>query len=101
VGYTPSPEDSPKVIKTSLGAEKSIHIQRFDTTQDMLDEIQQENIFCIAAEITSSAIDLNQFSQSKRWKSSNGIAVIFGNEINGVCAQTLQKVDQIVYVPMK
>jgi tRNA (guanosine-2'-O-)-methyltransferase len=49
----------------------------------------------IAAEITSNAVSLSAF------KSCDDIAVIFGNEVDGVLEQTLVSVDEVVAIPMQ
>lgn len=98
-GYSPSPEESLKVRKTALGAEESVHIQRFDTPQDALVYAAQNQIFTIAAEITDQAQALDEF-QSKR-DPNQRLAVVFGNEVDGVEQNTLDEVDKVVYVPMQ
>lgn len=96
-GYTPSPVDNKKVVKTSLGAEESVGIRQFDSTADAIDEAKKNNYTVIAAEITPDAIDLAEFSKTKK----SDVAVVFGNEVDGVLASTLKIVDHVVYIPMK
>jgi tRNA G18 (ribose-2'-O)-methylase SpoU len=96
-GYTPSPVDNKKVVKTSLGAEESVGIRQFDTTADAIDEARKNNCIVIAAEITPEALDLSEFSQKKK----SDLAIVFGNEVDGVLPTTLKIVDHVVLVPMK
>ncbi|MDR0859942.1 MAG: hypothetical protein LBO09_02970 [Candidatus Peribacteria bacterium] len=49
----------------------------------------------IAAEITEKAEVLGRFQST-----SEDIAVIFGNEVDGVLETTLQSVDAVVAIPM-
>ncbi|MEI8008134.1 MAG: TrmH family RNA methyltransferase [bacterium] len=51
----------------------------------------------IAAEITKDAIALETLKKSKH----SGIAIIFGNEIDGVLDSTLKLVDDVVCIPMQ
>ena len=51
----------------------------------------------IAAEITKDAIPLDIFSKNKH----SDIAIIFGNEVDGVLDSTLKLVDHVIYIPMK
>jgi tRNA G18 (ribose-2'-O)-methylase SpoU len=37
-GYTPTPRENTKVVKTSLGAEETVHIKQFDNTAAALQE---------------------------------------------------------------
>jgi len=53
----------------------------------------------IAAEVADWAVKLDVFSQ-KRNKDSD-IAVVFGNEVDGVLSTTLKAVDAVVYIPMQ
>ena len=95
-GYTPSPKDSAKVRKTALWAEENVNITRFDQPQDALIYASQLQIKTLAAEITKNALSLEE-AQSQ----DNGrIAVVFGNEVDGVQQNTLEEVDNIVYIPM-
>ncbi|MDR0607742.1 MAG: hypothetical protein LBG52_05365 [Candidatus Peribacteria bacterium] len=50
----------------------------------------------IAAEITENALPLSDFQSL-----SDDIAVIFGNEVEGVLTTTLESVDTVVAIPMK
>ena len=95
--YTPSPLDNKKVIKTSLWAEESVSIRQFDSTADAIDEAKKNNCTVIAAEITPDAIDLSEFSKAKK----TDIAIVFGNEVDGVLPTTLKIVDHVVFVPMQ
>lgn len=96
-GYTPSPLDHPKVKKTSLGAEDSVALKQFDYTSDAITYAKELKISIIAAEITPDAIDLQSFSENNR----ADIAIVFGNEVEGVLLETLKTVDQVVFIPMQ
>ena len=96
-GYTPSPLDHPKVKKTSLGAEDSVALKQFDYTSDAITYAKELKISIIAAEITPDAIDLQSFSENNR----ADIAIVFGNEVEGVLPETLKAVDQVVFIPMQ
>ena len=96
-GYTPSPLDHPKVKKTSLGAEDSVALKQFDYTNDAITYAKELKISIIAAEITPDAIDLQSFSENNR----ADIAIVFGNEVEGVLPETLKTVDQVVFIPMQ
>jgi tRNA G18 (ribose-2'-O)-methylase SpoU len=50
----------------------------------------------IAAEITQNSISLDTFK-----KTTSNIAIIFGNEVDGVLDSTLKLVDHIVHIPMQ
>jgi len=47
-GYTPHPSEQPKVVKTSLGAEETVGIKRFDSTKDAIDFARNEKFMILA-----------------------------------------------------
>lgn len=96
-GYTPTPRENTKVMKTSLGAEETVQIKQFDNTAAALQEAKSIWCITIAAEIAPDAIDLQKFS----WEKYPDIAVVFGNEVDGVLEKTLKAVDHVVYIPMQ
>lgn len=95
-GYTPSPFSEEKVVKTSLWAEKSVFIKEFWNMQDTINYLKGEWYYLIASEIADGAIALNQI-----WFLDKPLALIMGNEIEGISKQTLMQTDQIVFIPMK
>ena len=97
VWYTPSPLDNIKVCKTSLWAENTVWLRQFDFTIDAIQEAREMWLEIIAAELTESAVPLWKYS----CKSENWIAVIFGNEVDGVMEKTLNEVDVVVEIPMQ
>lgn len=97
VGYTPSPLYHPKVRKTSLWAEETTDIQQFDFTTDAIKKAKELWLQVISAELTPNAIPLSEFSSL----SSKEIAIIFGNEVDGILQQTLDEVDTVVQIPMQ
>ena len=97
VGYTPSPLDNPKVCKTSLWAENTVWLRQFDFTIDAIQEAREMWLEIIAAELTENSVSLGEYV----CKSENWIAVIFGNEVDGVMPKTLKEVDTVVEIPMQ
>ena len=97
VWYTPSPLDSPKVVKTSLWAENTVNLRQFDFTMDAINEAKKIWLQIVAAELTPDSIALSDFSRpSNQW-----IAVIFWNEVDGVMEKTLKEVDAVIQIPMQ
>lgn len=94
--YTAHPDDQEKVLKSSLGAEKSTQIKQFRNTKEALEyaKIHYKNL--IAAEITQSSIPLQNIPS----KNIHTIAVVVGNETDWVLPDTLNFVDEIYHIPM-
>ena len=95
--YTPSPVDTQKVVKTSLGAEINVWLKQFGHTPEAIDYAKKEWLLVIAAEIIKDAVLL----QALKNDGHKGIAVVFWNEIDGVLDSTLKLVDDVVCIPMQ
>lgn len=93
--YSPSPLTVPKVAKTSLGAENHVDLKQFGFTKEAIDAAKELWLSVVAAEITPQAIAVDTYKKS--W---TGVAVVFGNEVDGVLEETLKMVDDVVYIPM-
>jgi len=74
-----------------------VGIRQFDTTAQAIAEAKKNHCTVIAAEITPNAESLSVFCQTKL----SDVAVVFGNEVDGVLATTIKTVDHVVYIPMK
>jgi len=98
-GYSPSPFENPKVIKSSLWAEKSVNIKTFYNPIEALNYAKEEYNYLIWAELTDDAIDIE--IGRKLIENNNGFAIVFGNEVDGVTLETLEKLDKIFFIPMK
>ncbi|MCX6823696.1 MAG: TrmH family RNA methyltransferase [candidate division SR1 bacterium] len=96
-GYSPSPEDTQKVIKTSLGAEINVGLKQFGHTPEAIEFAKEQKLLVIAAEISKDSISLETMKKDMH----TGVAVIFGNEVDGVLESTMKVVDHIVHIPMK
>lgn len=97
-GYTPSPFTEEKVRKTSLGAENTVNIKEFWNTKDALDYAANNWYKLIWAEITDNSISLIDFV--KTYKIDNKVAIIFGNEVDWVLKETLDRLNYVVHIPM-
>jgi len=95
--YTPSPLDTQKVVKTSLGAENNVGLKQFGHTPEAIEFAKQEKLLVVAAEITKDSITLDSLTKDKH----SGVAIVFWNEVDGVLDSTLKLVDQIVHIPMQ
>lgn len=64
-GYTPSPEDTQKVVKTSLGAEKHVGLKQFGHTPEAIEFAKKKKFLVVAAEITKDSIPLDTLKKGK------------------------------------
>lgn len=99
-GYTPAPIDQFKkenkmISKTALGAEKLIPWERISSTTKLIVKLKKEGMEIIALEQSEKSIDYRKF------KPKNKIALILGNEVQGMPKSVLNKCDKIIEIPMK
>jgi len=97
LGYSPSPFENEKVLKTSLWAEKNVKISQFYNNKKWLDFIKNNFPTIIAAELTENAIKIQDLKKHIKWD----CCIIMWNEVNGVSLETLEQVDLVSYIPMK
>lgn len=92
-GYTATPEH-PKVAKTSLGAENSVPWEYLHNTKDIIQKKKAEGFQIVGVELDESA--------KKIWDVTFKfpIALLLGNEINGIPDDQKKLCDQLVYLPM-
>lgn len=106
-GYTPYPEArndkrlphvklklSQQIHKTALGAEKSVKWGQRDEIYGLLDELRRKKLLIVALEQTPSASSLMDF------KTSQNLALIVGNEIDGLDKKITELSDVQLQIPM-
>ena len=85
-----------KINKTSRSTHLHIPYSVIEETDDLIDFLVKKNFEIISLEITNSSKPLNEVILSKDKK----IALIVGNEINGVCESLLNISNQVVHINM-
>ncbi len=93
-GITPRPPHR-EIQKTALGATESVDWIYFPQTVQALEELKKENYTIYAVEQTTDSIMLNEFKPAKEEK----IAIIMGNEVEGVSLSALELCDKVVEIP--
>jgi len=99
-GVTPTPRDRfgrerQDLAKVALGAEKSVKWKYFENTIDIVKKLKKEKYQIIAIEQDKKSINLNKI------KTKYPVAVVMGNEVNGIDKKTLKLADIIAEIPMK
>jgi 23S rRNA (guanosine2251-2'-O)-methyltransferase len=84
-----------EIEKTALGATQSVNWKYFTNSLDAITELRSTGHHIIAIEQAESSIMLNQFTP----KSAEKYALIFGNEVNGVADEIMEKVDTCIEIP--
>jgi 23S rRNA (guanosine2251-2'-O)-methyltransferase len=93
-GYTPQPPHR-DIQKTALGATESVDWIYYPKTLDAVNELKQRGYKVFGIEQTEGSISLQHFSKDENEK----VAVVFGNEVEGVDAEVLQHVDASIEIP--
>jgi tRNA G18 (ribose-2'-O)-methylase SpoU len=92
-GYTPQPPHR-DIQKTALGATETIDWIYFPTTMDAVRMLLEKGYRIFAVEQVEGSISLEKFRQNEE-----KIAVIFGNEVEGVDAAVLPFCDGCIEIP--
>ena len=106
-GYTPYPklkddsrlphefEKSTRAIhKTALGAETTVKCAIYASTKDAITQAKAEGYVIVALEQSKSSIPLQTYN------STQPVAIVLGNEVEGITSDTLSLCDVIIEIPM-
>lgn len=92
-GITGKPPNH-KISKTALGAEKTVPFEYVKQTGRLIDKLKSSKINIVALEQSKQAIAYISF------KPKFPLALIMGNEVEGVSKKILKKADKVIYLPM-
>lgn len=94
IGYTPQPPHR-DIHKTALGATETVKWKYFQKTVDAIAELKEAGYKVFAVEQTEGSILLQDYKKGE----DERIAIIFGNEAEGVEQETLQQCDGCIEIP--
>ena len=92
-GFTPQPPHR-DIHKTALGATDSVDWMYYEQTTQAVHELKAQGYKVYAIEQTEGSIPLNTFE-----KSDSPIALVFGNEVDGVDAEVIALCDGVIEIP--
>lgn len=93
-GYTAVPPHK-EIKKTALGAEESVDWKHFANALEAINELKDKGYKIFAAEQVTESISLEKLDL----KSDEKVAIIFGNEVNGVEESTIANCDGCIEIP--
>jgi tRNA G18 (ribose-2'-O)-methylase SpoU len=93
-GYTGCPPDR-RIEKVSLGAEEFLPWEHVDSAINLCTQLKKDGFEIIALEQSDRAEDIFMAQQT-----SENIALILGNEVEGVSPEILQRADRHFEIPM-
>jgi 23S rRNA (guanosine2251-2'-O)-methyltransferase len=97
VGYTPVPP-RPEIDKVALGAEKTVPWEHKKSLTRLISSLKKEGYVVVALEKTTVSVELGTLTQKTL---GTKIALIMGNEVEGIDTKILQKSDVITHIPMR
>lgn len=84
----------PKLAKTALGAYEYVPWTYYERTKDCIAALRAQGITVVGIEVAPGAISMD----AMQWPQP--VAIVFGNEVNGIHADNLARCDQVVEIPM-
>ena len=92
-GITAVPPNK-EIRKSALGATDSVDWEYQESTRDVVLNLKKKRYLTIAIEQANESIMLNDFSET-----NSPIAVVFGNEVNGVQQSVIDICDNCIEIP--
>lgn len=92
-GITPQPLNK-EINKTAIGADRTVEWSYYENTVDAVKQLKEKGYYILGIEQTTESIPLSSIELSQDLK----VAVIFGNEVNGVSEAVLPLLDQCIEI---
>ncbi len=94
-GYSPN-ANHPKVKKTALGAELAMAHEQVIDIAKLLEKLKSEEYHILGLELDDRAIALDNYKPR-----SQKVALLLGNEVDGIPSYLRDKCQELIYIPMK
>jgi tRNA G18 (ribose-2'-O)-methylase SpoU len=100
-GTTPTPKDKfgrerRDIAKVALGAEKTVRSKYFSSTLRAINSLKKKGVKIFSIEQSEKAEKINTIRKQK----VGDIALVFGNEVDGISPKVLAASDKIFEIPM-
>ena len=92
-GITSTPPNK-EIRKSALGSTESVDWEKIDKTEDAILQLKEEGYTICSVEQVENSTMLHQFSVPGK-----PIAVVFGNEVNGVQQSVIDNSDYCIEIP--
>ncbi len=94
VGISATPPH-PGVEKTALGATSMISWERWESLPPLVEHLKREGYRILSLELTENSKPLQEFKEK-----TNPMALIVGNEVDGVSFEALKLSDEVIKIPL-
>jgi len=99
-GYTAHPPKI-QIDKVSLGAEKWIPWEKRDSVREVIEELREKGVIIIGLEKTQESVEIEKkLEEVKESGEGRGVALVVGNEVDGLDGEVLSLCDMVVHIPM-
>lgn len=93
-GITSTPPNK-EILKTALGSTESVDWEYFEKTEDCIASLKTSNCIINSVEQTQNSVKLNDYFEDY----SKKIALVFGNEVDGVAQTVIDLSDNTIEIP--
>ncbi|MFA9213635.1 MAG: RNA methyltransferase [Candidatus Methylacidiphilales bacterium] len=93
-GITSTPPNK-EILKTALGSTESVDWEYFEKTEDCIALLKTSNCIINSVEQTQNSVKLNDYFEDY----SKKIALVFGNEVDGVAQTVIDLSDNTIEIP--
>ncbi len=83
-----------EIQKTALGATESVEWEYRESIIELIQELKKDHVHIASVEQAENKTFLNEFTPEKK-----DIALIFGNEVNGVQQDVINLSDSVIEIP--
>lgn len=94
-GFTAQPPRK-EIDKTALGATETVDWKYFSSTKEAVEHLQKNEFKIFAIEQADKSISLEKFVEANN---TDKLALVFGNEVSGVEADTIALCDGCIEIP--
>ena len=92
-GFTGCPPRR-EISRVALGAEASVPWSHEDSTCEVVDLLREQGVLVLALERNDYSIDYRES------RLTFPVAIVVGHEVEGIRAETLERCDGVVHIPM-
>ncbi len=93
-GISKTPPFGKDLVKASRNKERSVQWQYFTNTDSAVNTLKTKGYVCIGLEITDKSLNYSEFNYPDK------LALIAGNETYGIVKNTLNILENSVFIPM-
>ncbi len=84
-----------EIQKTALGATESVAWKYVKNTENLLEQLKEENYHIVSVEQAEKSVMLHDFTVNQ----NTSYALIFGNEVKGVQQEVVSQSDTVIEIP--